>query len=182
MQLELDGWKIKAALVGLALLVVAVPFARASHANRDRADDWRRRAVVAEESVSGLRVVIVERSRALNKRTLQANQLASAAGKRSAALRRSKANVGTLSKQQRALARQNAALARQNAAITKERAALRARLASLEAIAASLDACVGSAGAPTKKKTRAAAAAAKARAAQCKRVEAGFDAYRKQPR
>jgi len=172
MHVELDGWKIKAALIGLALLVVAVPFARASHANRSRADDWRKRALVAEESVAGLRVVIVERSRALNQRTRQANELATAARSRGDALRRSKASVGTLTTRQRALAKENASIA-------KEARALRTQLSSLEAIAAKLDACAVTAGAAPRK---AASAPAKARVAQCKRVAASYDAYRKQSR
>jgi len=175
MHVEMDGWKIKAALIGVALLVVAVPLARASHANRDRADDWRRRALVAEESVAGLRVVIVERSRALNERTVQANQLATAARSNGDALRQSKASLGTLTRRQQALAKQNAGL-------TKERQALRARLASLESIAAKLNACVGGAVAAPAKRTPAVAAADKARVERCKRVAASFDAYRKQAR
>jgi hypothetical protein len=173
MQVEMDGWKIKAVLVGVALLVVAVPLARASHANRDRADDWRRRALVAEESVAGLRVVIVERSRALNERTQQANQLAIAARSNGDALRQSKANVGTLTKRQQSLASQNAAIA-------KERAALRRQVAALETIAAKLDACVAGAGAVPTKGARPVAAAVQARVARCRQVAASFDAYRKQ--
>ncbi len=171
MRVEMDGWKIKAALVGIALLVIAVPLARASHANRDRADDWRRRALVAEQSVSGLRVVLVERSRALNERTVQANQLAAAASARGDALRQSKASVGSLTKRQQALAKQNATL-------TKERRALRTQLARLESIATKLDACVGGSG-TANAGTPAAKAAARERAARCKRVEASFEAYRK---
>src|SRR4029079_4337001 len=74
MELELNGWKVKAALIALLVVVVCAPFARASMSNKGRADDWHRRAVVAEEAVGGLRVVIAERSRVLNARTLQANQ------------------------------------------------------------------------------------------------------------
>jgi hypothetical protein len=149
-----------------------VPLARASHANRDRADDWRRRALVAEESVEGLRVVIVERSRALNERTIQANQLAGAARSKGDALRQSKATAGTLAKRQQALAKRNASL-------TKEGRALRAQLASLESIATKLDACLAGS-TTTAAKTPAARAAARERAERCKQVEASFDAYRKQ--
>ena len=79
MELELQGWKVKLALGALVLVVVAAPLIRAVYSNRGRAEDWHRRAVVAEESVTGLRVVIVERSRALNQRTVQANRLATRA-------------------------------------------------------------------------------------------------------
>jgi hypothetical protein len=175
MRVEMDGWKIKAVLVGIALLVVAVPLARASHANRDRADDWRRRALLAEESVAGLRIVIVERSRALNERTVQANQLAAAARSSGDALRQSKASVGSLTKRREALAKQNASL-------TQERKALAARLASLEAIAAKLDACVEGATAPPAKGAPGAAASKKERIARCRQVQAGYDAYRTKSR
>jgi hypothetical protein len=171
MRVEMDGWRIKAVLVAVALLVVAVPFARASHANRDRADDWRRRALVAEESVAGLRVVIVERSRLLNQRTVQANQLATSARSSGDALRQSKQSVGSLTKRQETLAKQNASL-------SKERSALRAQLTSLEAIASKLDGCLAdmetakTAGTPPAER-----AAARKRASQCKQVEASFQAY-----
>jgi hypothetical protein len=44
--------------------------------NHDRAEGRRRRAVTAEEVVSGQRIVIGQRSQALNLRTTQANRLA----------------------------------------------------------------------------------------------------------
>jgi hypothetical protein len=118
-------------------------------------------------------VVIVERSRALNARTVQANQLAVAARSSGDALQQSKASVGTLTKRQQALAKTNAAIA-------KERAALRRQLTSLEAIATKLDACVQGGGAVGAKGTRAVAASDQARIAQCKQVAASFNAYREQ--
>ena len=54
MELELQGWKVKLALAALVLVVVAAPLARAVNSNRDRAEDWHRRAIVAEESVARL--------------------------------------------------------------------------------------------------------------------------------
>ena len=110
MELELNGWKVKAALIALLVVVVCAPFARASMSNKGRADDWHRRAVVAEEAVGGLRVVIAERSRALNARTLQANQLASRLDSRGMALQKTKVSVGTLTRRQRALTAENAAV------------------------------------------------------------------------
>jgi hypothetical protein len=44
--------------------------------NHDRAEGRRRRAVTAEEVVSGQRIVIGQRSQALNLRTTQVNRLA----------------------------------------------------------------------------------------------------------
>ena len=101
MELELQGWKVKLALGALVLVVVAAPLIRAVYSNRGRADDWHRRAVVAEESVTGLRVVIVERSRALNQRTVQANRLATQLDSTRTALQRSKVSVGSLTRRQR---------------------------------------------------------------------------------
>ena len=88
MELELDGWKVKAALVAVAVVVIAAPFVRATLSNKGRAEDWHRRAVVAEESVTGLRVVIAERSRALNQRTVPAKRLVSDLQSNGTALRR----------------------------------------------------------------------------------------------
>lgn len=179
MELELNGWKVKLALVALVVLVVAAPLARASKSNKDRAEGWHRRAVVAEEAVGGLQVVIAERSRALNKRTLQANQLASRLDSNGMVLEKTKVNVGTLTKRQRELAAENST-------VRAERNQLRSQLATAEALGAKLSACskdlatvVGSA----KGKT-ASAAAAKAQplAESCRKASASFVAYLEQAR
>lgn len=164
MELELQGWKVKLALVALAFVVFAVPVARAVKSNKDRAEDWHRRAVVAEESVNGLKVVIAERSRALNRRTVQANQLASRLDTSRTALRRSKGNVSALTRRQRQLASENAR-------IEAERRRLQTRQASLERIASRLRTCTPIA---TRGKKRVAVAS---RAASCKRAAASLDAY-----
>lgn len=169
MELELEGWKVKAALAALAVLVIAAPFVRATMTNKSRAEGWHHRAVVAEESVNGLRVVIAERSRALNERTLQANRLVSQVQSNGAALQRSKVSVGALTRRQRDLAAANAR-------IENERRALRGRLATLESISARLDACVKSRAAAKGKRTIA------ARQASCNKVSASFAAYREQSR
>ena len=169
MELELDGWKVKAALVAVAVVVIAAPFVRATLSNKGRAEDWHRRAVVAEESVTGLRVVIAERSRALNQRTVQANRLVSDLQSNGTALRRSKVSVGTLTRRQRELAAENAR-------IESDRRKLRSRLATLESIGSKLSACVKSR-APAKGKRIVAACAA-----TCNRVSASFDAYLEQAR
>jgi len=134
MELELNGWKVKVALIALLVVVVAVPLARASMSNKDRADDWRRRAVVAEEAVGGLRVVIAERSRELNERTLQANQLASRLDSKGMVLEKTKGNVGALTKQQNALAAENKR-------VKAERTKLRSQLATAEGLASKLSEC-----------------------------------------
>ena len=88
LQLELEGWKVKAGLVALALLVVLTPLALIVKSNRDRAEDWHRRAVVAEESVTGLRMVIVARSR-----ELQPPDAPSQSARRPGAVERSRATA-----------------------------------------------------------------------------------------
>ncbi len=164
MELELHGWKVKVALVAVAVVVIAAPFVRATMSNKGRAEDWHRRAVVAEESVTGLRVVIAERSRALNQRTVQANRLMSELRSNGTALRRSKVSAGALARRQRELAAENARIA-------SERRRLRARLATLESIGSKLSACVKSSAPARGKRTVA------ARQEGCKRVSLSFDAY-----
>ena len=179
MEVELNGWKVKAALIALLVVVVCAPFARASMSNKGRADDWRKRAVVAEEAVGGLRVVIAQRSRALNERTVQANQLASRLDTRGMALQKTKSSVGTLTRRQRALT--NA-----NTRVTTERNQLRSRLARAEALASRLGACseqlAGVVVAAKGKKAAATAADAQPLVESCRKVGVALDAYRKQSR
>jgi hypothetical protein len=165
--LEPLSWRAKSALIALGVMFVLGTLGLVVKSNRDRADDWHRRAIVAEESVGGLRVVIAERSRALNQRTLQANRLVNGADSTRAALRRSKSNVRTLTERQRALAGENARIA-------KERRKLQARQAALVRIASTLSACVPSA---AQGKNRVTAAS---RVATCKRAAASLDAYLEQ--
>ena len=177
MELELNGWKGKAALIALLVVVVCAPFARASMSNKGRADDWRKRAIVAEEAVGGLRVVIAQRSRALNERTVQANQLASQLDSRGMALQKTKSSVGTLTRRQRALT--NA-----NTRVTTERNQLRSRLAKAEALASRLRACSESLAAvvasATGKKAAAVTAKAQPLVDSCRKASAGFQAYLEQ--
>jgi chromosome segregation ATPase len=174
MELELEGWKAKAALVALAVVVVVSPLACSVRSNKDRADDWRRRAIVAEESVGGLRAVIVERSRALNQRTVQANQLVGALRSNRVALRRTKLNAGELARRQQALTTQNAR-------IENDRRQLQNRQATLAALASNLSACTkglaGALDAGRGKTARAVVASARARLASCRRASARLDAY-----
>ena len=174
MELELNGWKVKAALIALLVVVVCAPFARASMSNKGRADDWRKRAIVAEEAVGGLRVVIAQRSRALNERTVQANQLASQLDSRGMALQKTKSSVGTLTRRQRALT--NA-----NTRVTTERNQLRSRLAKAEALASRLRACSENLAAvvasATGKKAAAVTAKAQPLVDSCRKASAGFQAY-----
>ncbi|MCZ7589210.1 MAG: hypothetical protein M5U27_10245 [Gaiella sp.] len=169
MELELQGWKVKAALVALAVLVVTAPLARAVASNKGRAEDWHKRAIVAEESVGGLRAVIAERSRELNRRTIQANRLAARVDANGTALQRSKVSVGALTRRQRELARNVAR-------VSTERDRLRSRLAAAERIGVTLSACAKDA-ATSPRGTRT-EAADRSRLAACKRASERFDALR----
>lgn len=134
MELELHGWKVRAALIALGVAIVAIPLLRAVEANKGRAEGWHRRAVVAEESVSGLRVVIADRSRALNRRTVQANRLVTQLHSNRASLQQSKVNVSSLTQRQKTLAKENART-------ETKLDALQSRTAALERIARHLDSC-----------------------------------------
>lgn len=174
MELELNGWKVKLALIALVVVVVAAPLARASKSNKDRAEGWHRRAVVAEEAVGGLRAVIAERSRALNERTLQANQLASRLDSSGLLLEKSKDSVGTLAKRQRSLATENKRVA-------AERKQLATRLATLEALSAKLRSCTedltNAIGPATPKTAKAVFVKTKPLVASCRDANASFDKY-----
>jgi hypothetical protein len=173
MELELQGWKVKLALVALAVVVVAAPLARAVEANKGRAEDWHRRAIVAEESVTGLRLVIEERSRALNQRTIQANRLLGELDSNRASLQRSKVSFGTLTRKQ-------ARLAEQNAQAETQRRTLQKRLATLEPIARKLGACGKSLPVAPGASSRKSAAVARARLASCAQASASLDSYLEQ--
>lgn len=165
--MELQGWKERGALVALLVVVVLGTLAAVVKANRDRAEDWHRRAVAAEELVGGLQAVIRDRSRALNRRTVQANQLVSRLGTTKTALQRSNVNVGTLTRRQRALAQENAR-------VEAERRTLQQRQAALARIASTLSAC--NKGLTPGAKSR----SARARLASCKRAAQTLDSYLEQ--
>jgi hypothetical protein len=174
MKLELEGWKIKVALVAVTLLVVMAPLGCAVRTNKQRAEDWHRRAVLAEESVGGLRTVIVERSRALNERTLQANLLASRLDSNRDALRQSKADAGSLARRQQDLAGKNTRL-------EKEALTLRSHQTALVTMTAKLSACTKrlaeAVGAATGKRARTVSADTQALRASCARASTNLDAY-----
>ena len=102
--------------------------------NNGRAEDWRRRAVAAEEVAGGLRVVLAERSRTLNQRTRQANILIDTLASSRGALRETKVNLGALTARQRQLASQTART-------EAERRKLQAQRAALVSVSSALSAC-----------------------------------------
>jgi hypothetical protein len=166
-----QDWTIRSAAVVLAFVVVVGTLGCSVKQHRDSADAWHRRAVASEEIVGGLRVVIGERSQALNQRTKQANELAGRLGLTRTALSRSRVSVGTLTRRQRQLARENA---RADAALRKQRAALRTSASQLSACTQSLGPIVN---AVLAKKPKAVPANARSRLARCTRARASLDAY-----
>ena len=73
----MDPLRRKFVWVAIVLTVAgAVGLAFVGKQNHDRAEGWHQRAVAAEEVVSGQRIVIGQRSQALNLRTTQVNRLA----------------------------------------------------------------------------------------------------------
>ena len=137
-QLTLEVGRFSASVtsivVGIVFVLVVGMLANSVRKNNDRADDWRRRSLVAEEAVGGLRVVLAERSRALNERTRQANLLIGTLASSRGALRETKVNLGSLERRQRQLATQKAGA-------EAERRRLRAERAALASVASALSAC-----------------------------------------
>ena len=137
-QLTLEVGRFSASVtsiaVGIVFVLVVGMLANSVRKNNDRADDWRRRAVVAEEAVGGLRVVLAERSRALNQRTRQTNLLIGTLASSRGALRQSKVSLGALERRQRRLASEKARA-------ETERRQLRAQRAALASVASALSAC-----------------------------------------
>ncbi len=115
--------------IGLVMLVVvalagAGALALVAKANRDRAEDWRQRAIAAAEVVRGQRVVIGERSKALNLRTTQTNRLAAKLRSTRSALQRSEGDVSSLSRRQRELANEKARVEDERRQLQTQQAAL----------------------------------------------------------
>src|SRR5262245_23852175 len=134
--LEVGRWTVSLTTVAVTVvfvLVVGMLF-NSNRTNNNRADDWRRRAVAAEEVAGGLRVVLADRSKALNQRTRQANVFAATLADSRGALRRSKSQAGALADQRRQLAGDFA----QAETARRKLAAQRAALAS---VASALSAC-----------------------------------------
>lgn len=134
--LEVGRWTVSVTTLAVTLVFVLVVgmLANSVRTNNSRADDWRRRAVAAEEVAGGLRVVIADRSKALNQRTRQANVLAATLASSRGALRQTKSSVGELTRQQQQLASDFARA-------ETERRKLAAQRAALASVASALSAC-----------------------------------------
>jgi hypothetical protein len=120
--------------VGVVFFLVVVMLLNSNRTNNNRAEEWRQRAVAAEEVAIGLRVVLAERSRMLNQRTRQANVLVDTLASSRGALRKSKVSFGALTARQQQLAGEKARA-------ETERKTLEAQKAKLASVAATLSAC-----------------------------------------
>lgn len=172
--LEVGGrsLSVTSIVVTLVFVLVVGMLANSVRKNNDRADDWRHRAVAAEEIVAGLRVVLAERSRALNQRTVQANKLAAGLDTSRGALRETKVSVGSLTRRQRQLAADKARAQTRVRELESQRAALVSAASALDACSRGLEAMVASG------KPRAKPAALESRLAQCDRAQSGLRSFR----
>jgi ABC-type transporter Mla subunit MlaD len=134
--LEVGRWTVSLTTIAVTVVFVLVVgmLLNSNRTNNNRAEDWRRRAVAAEEVAGGLRVVLADRSKTLNQRTRQANVFAATLASSRGALRQTKSRAGALAQQQRQLASDFA----QAETARRKLAAQRAALAS---VASALSAC-----------------------------------------
>ena len=176
-QLTLEVGRWSASVMSIAVTVVFVlvvgMLAKSNWTNNGRADDWRRRAIAAEEVVGGLRVVLADRSQALNERTRQANVLVATLASSRGALRQTKVNVGSLTRRQRQLASEYARAETERRRLTAQRAALASVASALSACSQGLGAVVTDA---QRGKPRAVLAKAKPQLAACSRARADLSA------
>ncbi|HEY1318424.1 MAG TPA: hypothetical protein VGF10_14460 [Gaiella sp.] len=147
--------------------------------NNNRAGDWRRRAVAAEEVVGGLRVVLADRSKELNQRTRQANVLAATLAASRGELRQSKSRAGDLAEQQRRLASDFAQAETSRRKLATQRAALASVATSLSSCSQGLQSVVAAA---QSGKPKAELAKAQPFLTQCSRARARLGAVRESAR
>jgi chromosome segregation ATPase len=173
--LEVGRWSVSVMTIAVTVVFVIVVgmFANSARKNNDRAEDWRRRAVAAEEVVGGLRVVLAERSRALNQRTRQANELIDTLASNRGALRKSKVSLGALTRRQRQLASDRTRAETERRKLQAQRAALVSAAAALSACSQGLEAVVTHA---RRGKPKAVLATADPRLAQCSRARTRLNA------
>jgi chromosome segregation ATPase len=165
--IEVGRWSASLTTIAVTIVFVLVVgmLANSVRKNNGRAEDWHRRAVAAEEIVGGLRVVLAERSQALNERTRQANQLAATLAPIRGALRETKSSVGSLTRRQRQLATDKA----------RVEAELR-HLRALRSVATALSACSQSLESLATAKPRPKPATTRSTIASCDRAQARLTA------
>ena len=139
--LEVGRWSVSVTTLAVTIVFVLVVgmLLNSNRHNNSRAGEWRHRAIAAEEVAGGLRIVIADRSKALNQRTRQANVLAATLASSRGKLRQSKSRAGALAQQQRQLA-SDFALAE------TARRKLSAQSAALASVASALSNCSQSLG------------------------------------
>jgi len=171
--IEVGRWSasLTTIVVTIVFVLVVGMLANSVRKNNSRAEDWHRRAVAAEEIVGGLRVVLAERSQALNERTRQANELAATLAPIRGALRETKSSVGSLTRRQRQLATDKA----------RVEAELR-NLRALRSVASALSACSQSLESIATAKPKPKPATTQATIASCHRAQARFSAVLEQQR
>jgi chromosome segregation ATPase len=176
-QLTLEVGRWSASVMSIAVTVVFVlvvgMLAKSTWTNNGRAEDWRARAIVAEEAAGGLRVVLADRSRVLNQRTRQANALIETLASSRGALRETKSSVGALARQRRQLAGDYARAETERRKLAGQRAALASVASALSACSSDLAAVVTDA---RSGKPKAVLAKATPQLAQCNRAQARLNA------
>ena len=145
--LEVGRWTVSLTTIAVTVVFVLVVgmLLNSVRTNNDRAEDWRRRAVAAEEVAGGLRVVLADRSRTLNQRTRQANVFAATLASSRGALRQSKSRAGALAEQQRQLAGDFAQAETARRKLAAQRAALASVASALGACSQGLESVVAAA-------------------------------------
>ncbi len=169
--LEVGRWSASVMSIAVTVVVVLVVgmLAKSTWANNGRAEDWRHRAIAAEEAAGGLRVVLADRSRVLNQRTRQANALIETLASSRGALRETKSSVGALARQRRQLAGDYARAETARRKLAAQRDALASTASALSVCSQGLGGIVGQA---QRAKPKAVLATAGPQLAQCSKAQA----------
>jgi chromosome segregation ATPase len=177
--LEVAGYSASVISIAVTLVFVLVVgmLLNSNRTNNGRAEDWRRRAVAAEEVAGGLRVVLAERSQALNQRTRQANALVDTLASSRGALQDTKVSVSALTRRQRQLASQKAQAETERRQLQAQRAALAGVASALSTCSQSLAVAVAEA---QRGKPKVVLAAAQPEVAECSRARARLSTVLKQ--
>ena len=175
--LEIGRWSVSVTTLAVTVvfLLVVGMLLNSNRQNNNRAEDWRHRAVAAEEVAGGLRVVIADRSKALNQRTRQANVLAATLASSRGKLRQSKSRAGALAEQQRQLASDFAQAETSRRKLAAQRGTLASVAGALSSCSQGLQSVVASA---QNGKPKAELAKAQPFLTQCNRARARLGAVR----
>ena len=177
LSLEVGRWSVSVTTLAVTVVFVLVVgmLLNSNRQNHNHAEGWRHRAVAAEEVAGGLRVVIADRSKALNQRTRQANVLAATLASSRGKLRQSKSRAGALAEQQRQLASDFAQAETSRRKLAAQRAALASVATALSSCSQGLQSVVAAA---QNRKPKAELAKAQPFLTQCNRARARLGAVR----